>query len=72
MESQTTGSILKNKKAEIIQKWLQKIKGEIPQSKKHEELLLKNDLPNLIDELADALDSGKLNPMIKLMKNMAL
>lgn len=52
----STTRVLRENKAQLISVWEQKIREEIPASRSSSDLVLRNQLPNLIDDLADIFE----------------
>lgn len=49
--------LIRDYKDSIIDNWMREVKTELPGSKEHDNVALTNDIPTLIDNLADALEN---------------
>lgn len=49
--------VISENKDYIIEKWIQKVKEEIPVAREHGVPILRNNVPDLLDALVDALSS---------------
>ena len=49
--------VISDHKEKIIKRWIHKVKEEIPAAREHGKPILKNNVPDLLDALADALAS---------------
>jgi signal transduction histidine kinase len=49
--------VIAQNKQSILDRWIQKVKAKIPEARKHEVPIIKNNVPDLLDALVDALKS---------------
>jgi len=49
--------IISQNKQTILDRWIQKVKEEIPEADKHDTPVIRNNIPDLLDALIDALNS---------------
>ncbi|UII23603.1 sensor histidine kinase [Fulvivirga ligni] len=52
--------LIRDYKDSIIDNWMKEVKTELPGSKEHDNVALTNDIPTLIDNLADALENKNI------------
>ncbi len=55
-----TSDIIKANKELVLQRWMKQVKEEVPKAKKQGTTALRNDLPDLIDDIAVSVDMDQL------------
>lgn len=53
-----TANILRLKRNEIFDKWLEKVKKEIPVANNYKKTVIQNSVPDLIDSIVDVLETN--------------
>lgn len=59
-----TSAIISGHKQAILDRWIAKVKEEIPEARNHKKPLLKNSVPHLLDALVDALRSDDARDVV--------
>jgi signal transduction histidine kinase len=56
-------------KNQILERWLDRVNEEIPESDAHQQYSVRNSIPILIDDLCDLLENGKYNSRLHSSKD---
>ncbi len=54
-----TSDILRNNKEHILQYWMKQVKEDVPKAKQQNATALRDDLPDLIDDIAVSVDTDQ-------------
>ena len=57
-------SIILSSRQIIVQEWIEKVKKEIPEAHKHDNPIVRNDVPHFLDTLVEALKSEDFRKLL--------
>lgn len=67
-----TTDILRSNKDKILDSWLHKVRSEIPVANNYEKTIIQNNVPNMLDAIADVLEKDDIQPVISFSEQHGL
>jgi signal transduction histidine kinase len=68
----TVAELIRSRKDEILESWLDKLKVSIPEVNNHDKTAIENSVPDLIDAIVEALETGDVEKISSLSQKHAL
>ena len=55
----STSDIIRHNKETILDQWIARVKEQVPEAKEHDQVALRNDVPDLLDDIANHTDAQR-------------
>jgi signal transduction histidine kinase len=68
----TVAEVIRSRKDEILENWLEKLESSIPEVNNHDKSAVENSVPDLIDAIVDALETGDVEKISSHSQKHAL